>query len=356
MSGWWMATDCEGPLSLNDFAFELCQAYMPAGDKLFAVLSSYDDYLIEVEHRTGHPAGSTLRWVAPFLKAYGLTEDGARSFARKSLLLLPGTVQVLGILNDLMDVFIISASYRQYLEALCETVGMPANRAWATSFPLDSYSISPAEQTRLKEMAAEVAALQPLAWPEAAAAEEDLMPPHSQSVGLLQDMIAELESMEVAGLMREIEVVGGSGKAEVLGQIQRTSRKDVGKSMYIGDSITDVEALAMVRQAGGISVAYNANRYALAAGEIACLSPHAGGMLALGCSFADNGAKGVRDMVRDWPRSESSFASLFPETETLWKTGKVGFEFVSGPDIDGLIQRSEAFRRSVRGEAIGALG
>ncbi|MDD5959697.1 MAG: hypothetical protein PUC09_03515 [Methanobrevibacter wolinii] len=44
-------TDCEGPLTLNDNAFEMCSYFIEDGDKLYKILSSYDDYLVEVEKK-----------------------------------------------------------------------------------------------------------------------------------------------------------------------------------------------------------------------------------------------------------------------------------------------------------------
>ena len=44
-------TDCEGPLTLNDNAFELCAHFIEDGDELFKILKLYDDSVDEVEKR-----------------------------------------------------------------------------------------------------------------------------------------------------------------------------------------------------------------------------------------------------------------------------------------------------------------
>ena len=38
-------SDCEGPISKNDNAFELTAHFIPEGDKLFTNISKYDDVL-----------------------------------------------------------------------------------------------------------------------------------------------------------------------------------------------------------------------------------------------------------------------------------------------------------------------
>jgi len=63
-------TDCEGPLSKNDNAYELAEHFMPDGARFFAIVSKYDDVQADVVERHGYKAGDTLRLILPFLKAY----------------------------------------------------------------------------------------------------------------------------------------------------------------------------------------------------------------------------------------------------------------------------------------------
>jgi predicted HAD superfamily phosphohydrolase len=350
---WWLATDCEGPLALNDNAFELCTAYLPAGERIFRVLSRYDDYLVEVERRAGHPAGSTLRWVAPFLRAFGLTEARARDFAARTLLFLPEVPPVLRAVKDLLPAFVISTSYRPYIEALCDRVGLPADCTFSTPFPLDAHSLAPGEAERLAALAADLAGLSPPEWPEGAAGPEDLEPEHRATIRVLARAVAELEGLSLAPLLRAVAVVGGPAKARALREAAQRLSALVGEALYLGDSITDAEALSLVRTAGGVAVAFNGNRYALAAAEIAVLSPHAGPILALAAVHARGGPQAVRDLVASWPEAarDRNFAPG-------WKPEYARAEmlFVEEQDFETLVARSEAVRRRVRGEAVGSLG
>ena len=67
-------SDCEGPISKNDNAFELAANFIPNGDKLFTNISKYDDVLADVLNKPGYTAGSTLKLILPFFKAYGVTD------------------------------------------------------------------------------------------------------------------------------------------------------------------------------------------------------------------------------------------------------------------------------------------
>ncbi len=73
-------SDCEGPISKNDNAFEATAHFVPNGDRLFALISKYDDVLADVVKKPGYNAGDTLKLILPFLKAYGVTDKGLREF------------------------------------------------------------------------------------------------------------------------------------------------------------------------------------------------------------------------------------------------------------------------------------
>ncbi len=118
-------TDCEGPVSKNDNAFELTSYFVPNGDHFFALISKYDDVLADVVKKPGYKAGDTLRLILPFLKAYGATNEKIREYSSKSILLIPGARDTLQFVRDLMPSFIVSTSYEHYISSLCHLIGFP---------------------------------------------------------------------------------------------------------------------------------------------------------------------------------------------------------------------------------------
>ena len=50
---------------------------------------------------------------------------------------------------------------------------------------------------------------------------------------------------------------------------QNASGTSLADVMYVGDSITDVEAFKLVRDNGGLSVSFNGNSYAVKNAEVA---------------------------------------------------------------------------------------
>ncbi len=81
-------SDCEGPISKNDNAFELAANFIPNGDKLFANISKYDDVLADILQKPGYSAGSTLKLILPFFKAYGITDKQMEDFSAKNIILI----------------------------------------------------------------------------------------------------------------------------------------------------------------------------------------------------------------------------------------------------------------------------
>ena len=59
-------TDCEGPISKNDNAYEITQQVISDGDKFFTQISRYDDVQADILKRQGYKAGDTLKLILPF--------------------------------------------------------------------------------------------------------------------------------------------------------------------------------------------------------------------------------------------------------------------------------------------------
>ncbi|RLI17784.1 hypothetical protein DRO54_11020, partial [Candidatus Bathyarchaeota archaeon] len=123
-------TDCEGPISKNDNAFELASHFIPEGEKFFALISKYDDVLAETLKRQGYKAGNTLKLILPFLKAYGVTDRKMREYSAGNILLVPGAKETLHFVKETMPAYIVSTSYEPYIHALCNLTNFPNENAY----------------------------------------------------------------------------------------------------------------------------------------------------------------------------------------------------------------------------------
>src|SRR4030042_468609 len=157
-------TGCEGPLALNDNAFELCRDFLsPAGDRFFTQVSRYDDYLADVLKKPGYKAGDTLKLILPFLKAAGLTNARIRDYSVKTVKLMPGAAE-----------------------------------GW-------------------RRLQAAVAAAPDIELPPGAASLADLPGPVQEAIGRCDQIFFEkIPAMEIGVLYREVNPLAGSEKARAL--------------------------------------------------------------------------------------------------------------------------------------------
>ncbi|MGA1842112.1 MAG: hypothetical protein ACMUIU_15945 [bacterium] len=358
-----VAIDCEGPLTKNDNALELSKNFLPDGERLFTQLSRYDDILASMVKRPGYRAGNTLKLICPFFRAFGILNQDVMDFSEKNILMMPGADLLLRWINESAHGFIVSTSYRPYIQALCNVVGFPFRNTYCTNLDLDFLNPSEEECYRVRKMAEKIVSLSFLEWPSDVKSLEDL-PAHVKSAFAIIDEIImkELKGSYLGGYLNHVEPVGGEEKARsVRDSCEKTGQK-LSSVIYIGDSITDVEAFQLVRENGGMTVAFNGNRYAIEAAEVACLSNHSD-ILAVICQiFWDKGRQGVMEMIGDWRTgfpyinqliSNPSFREAVLEKERKLPTR---IEMITGQNRFSLIKKSEEFRGRVRGEAIGRLG
>ncbi len=361
--------DCEGPLTQNDNAYELCEKFIPRGGIFFANVSRYDDYLADVVRRPGYKAGDTLKLVLPFLKASGVTSAAMREFSAATLRLLPGTRQMLPRMAARFPVFIISTSYRPYLDALCDVTGFPPDNIYCTECDIDAYTIPDSERKLLMELAGEIAAQPMMSWPHDAAGVEDLDRETACVLERLEEIFWRIiPGMKAGRMLDEINPVGGTEKAVAVSEsLERTGLRpsDV---FYAGDSITDVQALELVREGGGAALSFNGNSYAVRSASWACLSPATAVIGALAEAMGNSGVASLATMSFD----SSGMADADAVCDFLRRNGVEDdmFELLAQgrheeepriydlglADIPAVITESEAFRKGVRGISVGNLG
>jgi len=344
-------TDCEGPITKNDNAMELCTHFIPQGDQFFAVLSRYDDYLAYVEARPGYKAGDTLKLILPFLLAFGCSEDEMLPFSLKNMLTMPRALEALRRIGALMPTFIVSTSYEPYIRALCGLIPFPVENTFSTAVALRGLRVPEGEERRLRELAREIASMPLIEWGEARGPEELTLEAKRLVERLDEIFWGELAAGVAGEVLRSVEPVGGEAKAEAVRRIAQKVGVVLEEVMYVGDSITDREALGLVREAGGVAISFNGNRYALEVAEVACLAEDAAPLVAFALLFLRGGKEEVLRGVLNW-RAEYLLARGVPEE---WvPRAEVGL--VTEENLPLWISKSEGFRRQVRGVKVGGLG
>lgn len=354
-------TDCEGPISKNDNAFEIASKFIPSGDQLFSIVSRYDDVISDVLERPGYKAGDTVKLILPFLKAYDVTDCDIEEFSAENLLLIAKAKETLQYIRNAAKAFIISTSYEHYIKAMCEAVSFPCNDVYCTRFSLDKYDISDTEKTRLRELASTIVQIRMFEIPPKAESLLTFAPEVRQNMERLDRIFAkEITDMKIGRIYSEVSTMGGAQKAEALqNAVERTS-SNLMNTMYVGDSITDEEAFKLVKHNGGLTVSFNGNRYAIENSDLAVLSENCLATGVIADTFCKLGKEATFDLVRNWDRARLAKSQLDPELLVCFFSAfpnelpKV--QIITEKNKETLIQESEKFRKTVRGEAIGRLG
>ncbi|RLB05062.1 MAG: hypothetical protein DRG50_07875 [Deltaproteobacteria bacterium] len=348
-------TDCEGPISKNDNAMELSAYFIPHGERFFSLLSKYDDYLAYVEKRPGYEAGDTLRLILPFIKAFGATDKKIEEYSRGHILLMPGASETLQFISRMMPAFIISTSYEPYIRALCEVIDFPLQQAYCTKLELDCYSLPPEEEIYLRKVSVEIAQMPPMEWGEGAKGLDDLPAQSRDTVQRLNQIFwEEIAGMKIGRILEEVDPLGGQGKVAALRDILRRRGSRISDVMYVGDSITDLQVLELVKKGEGLAVSFNGNSYAIQGAQVACLGRDTRGISILAQLFASGGKERVIALLSRW--EEEALRRAGVEERFLVHLAEVEAGEITPQNRSLWTQKSQRLRRQVRGVKIGALG
>lgn len=325
-------TDCEGPVSKNDNAYEIADAFLMEGGRLFSLLSKFDDYLGDVEKVEGYRYGSTLRFILPFLKTADVTDREVQGFSGQNITVVNGIRETLQAVYGLMPVYVVSTSYIHYIKEVCQYLGLNMANMFCTKVSFDDYSMDEDERKVITGYHEEFLKLPPIAWDD----DNRVDPDSRRTIDALKVFFFDrLPSLPVYQWMKDVDPIGGKGKAEAILQIVKQTGVPLKDVLYVGDSITDVDAFGLVKDNGGLSVSFNGNNYAVRSAEYIVVSEDAAVLRDMATDFCNHGKDAIRE----------------------GKVGETAWVFRNGTcDMKDVITLSERMRKEVRGQTIGSLG
>jgi len=326
-----IAFDLEGPLSPQDNAYELMKLF-PNGDKIFEVISRYDD-LLTLEEREDYEPGDTLALIVPFLILHNISEADIASLAVKATLTSGAADLVSRLEASGWKIFCITTSYEQYAIHITQKLGIYSHNVACTLFPLDKFrkTLCKEDSELLQQAEEEILTMRPVA-------DDDRI---KQSLDYF--FWQKLPATELGTAISEVKPVGGRRKVAALNRFAEAHNQPLPKWVVVGDSITDSRMLQAVEEAGGLAIAFNANEYAL---------PYS--TMSLASTFISD----LSEVLQAWQKGQrKGIEKTVKEKE---KTGGVGdrgyFHWLSGREnIDEVIEIHKRIRRLVREEA-GKLG
>jgi energy-converting hydrogenase A subunit R len=276
-------------------------------------------------------------------------------------MLIPAAKEMLEFIRCLMPAYIVSTSYQQYVCALCDAINFPFENVYCTLLDLDKHEITDDEKTELKQLSREIVQLPALEIPPYAQSLNDFPSRMQKTVKRLDEIFwDQILSMRIGKMLFEVNPIGGREKAAAIKDILLNLKGRPQNVMYVGDSITDVSAFKLVRDAGGLTVSFNGNAYAVREAEVAVLSKNAAITAVLANMFIETEKESLLNTVKNWKSSE--FRKFYlKRLGKRFSTGTSRGEFprvkvVTESNLKKLASDSAEFRKKLRGETIGKLG
>ena len=358
-------TDCEGPLTLNDNAYEIAAEYIEDGDKLFKIISRFDDYLADELKKPGYHAGDTLKLIVPFFKLAGLANRDLIKFSREHIYLVEGSKEMLSLANDLMDAYIVSTSYGQYIKALCDYMDFPFENTYHTELDLDGSPSSGVgvgfKSPRFIKELEKIEEFRKIILEHPEESKEDF--------DVLYDIFFnQIPQLQISKMIDDTKTVGGKGKEIAVRDIVEKLDLDFSsgdKIIYAGDSITDVEPLEYAKNHGGLAVSFNGNEYPLNVANIAVVSENAVATSIIIDLYSRFDRDYVFDFIRTYDeRGPDDAFGDFEVDYTLIEEFEKAFNNKEAPIMaiineenrEYLLLKSKEMRNSIRCKDIGGLG
>lgn len=329
-------SDCEGPITKNDNAFEIAARYVPNGGSLFSIVSKYDDVLADVIKKPGYNAGNTLELMLPFLKASDVTNQKMKDFSGEKILIIPKADESLRNIRSSYNnrAFIVSTSYEQYINALCNLIGFPVENTYSTKVNIDKYAMTADEKIELDGLVKEIASMPMMNIPKSNVF-SDFSEEDKRNIQRLDEIFwKEIPSMSIGRVLDDVKPIGGHEKANAVHDISKKTKVPLSDIIYVGDSITDVKAFDLVRESGGLAVSFNGNKYAVDAADVGIMSGDTLPVEEIAYLFKSGG--------------KTEVINYAPRIKTV--------TVLTNENRESFAQESSKFRKNVRTEEIGRLG
>jgi energy-converting hydrogenase A subunit R len=321
--------DLEGPLSPQDNAYELMKLF-PKGDKVFEVISRYDD-LLTMEGRENYEPGDTLALIVPFLVLHNISEADIHGLANKATLINGAAELVSSLITSSWEVFCITTTYEQYANQITQKLGIATSNVACTSFPLDEFHLTLCQEDTaiLKKTEQDILVIN----------DDDAMIKRKLDSFFLR----ELPKTDLGKAIINVKPIGGRRKVAALGSFSQRLGQPLSHCVVVGDSITDFRMLKAVDHAGGLAIAFNANQYALPYTTMSLASTAISDLVPVLKAWQDGGREEAKKVVR----AKEKAGSKGDRDNFHWLVGK--------KDIYDIISLHRRIRRLVREEA-GKLG
>lgn len=350
-----LVSNLSGFILKNHPLRDVCARFIRNGAHMYDVIERYDALTAYVLGREDASAGSTMKWVVPFLKANGATDHLVHKAYAETFDIMPGAVESFGYISRMLPTFVTTSLYRHGWMTVSEMLGDPACEVFCSDMDLDSMNYGRAEARKIREMGSEISALK---IPKTIYELDVPMDVDMQDVAILRKMddilqkrMAELPAM---GSLESVSPVTSHKKAYQLLDIRKRTGIDLDSTMYIGGEDTDFQCLDLVRNGNGVSVSFNGSDFAVRGCNIAVMSRDSTVGAVVAALFYDRGLEALLELIENWNRPYLKKCD-FPDRNLLNRMlannpRKLPEIYaVDSGNVDEVAEKSTEFRKKLMG-------
>jgi energy-converting hydrogenase A subunit R len=303
--------------------------------EFFFMISNYDDYIIDipgVKEKLNIPEyqpGDTLRIMAPLYVAC-FSDNELIDLAKQNLGLLPGCKELMTILHENWDVYVISTSYTQFAHNVTTALNIPKDHVYCTDLHVKDLKEGLTNIDETVDMLV-----------------REIFQNYLDNDKNLDSVIPDLNNFFWKGpetdyikVMNQVKVRGGKRKELAVEDIAKRTSTPISKMIALGDSITDINMLQRLKDEGGIAVSFNGNDFTISRATVAVTTPNNLGVLPLFEAKDD-----IYIFLDKW---ESNYESFKENPKNIpnelisedFKNLFIQHDFL--PEIDNLTNKSES--------------
>jgi len=294
---------CTGFLQYNNSSRDLCGRYVPKGDKFYDIISRYDDIVAFVLNRSDGRSGNITKIMAPFLKAFGITDFAAMKFSGESMKLMPESKRVVKHLMNTLPTFVTTSTYEHNVLNICSELDIPRALVDCTELSFDDYddSMRREDAKALRDMANKITNLKLPSHRYELNVPTRIPPDEVEMITTMDDIVnTKMKRLSFADSTKSVRTVGANEKAYFLIDLRKKTQIDFDGTAYIGGDITDIHALDTIKDRGGLAMSFNGCDFAVRESNIAVISRDCTPAAVLVQEFYNEGIEAVFDLVENW--------------------------------------------------------
>ena len=343
-------TACEGVLTTNRFNRDLCGKLIRNGTAMYDVISRYEYLATTVVSRDMATIGNRARMIVPFLKAYGITDHMAFEYAKETLNPMNDAKDSIGYLSGLMPTFLLTSAFDHLSMVLRDTLSFDPSDQFFSNLEFDSFEIDRMESKQLREMADTIARMK---VPEPYDLKDGLLEDDMNIlIGLDEIFTDKIPDMKCFSEISALATCGTSEKSYEMLEYRKNAEIDVNNTVYVGNDYEDRMCMSLVKEAYGLSIAFNGDAEAVKNCNVAVIGDSVTPLVALAAEFYDYGIDSVFDMADNWNKEyiDKRISSDKNVINTLLEQSKKRLPTVirvTRDNVKDVIEQSLAYRRKM---------